>query len=43
MTYKLLKRKDLQKVLSYIIYFKYLYLQQNVCVYAWLLIINMTV
>ncbi len=27
--YKLLKRKDLQKVLSPVIYFKYLYLQQN--------------
>ncbi len=30
--YKVLKRKDLQKVLSYIIYFKYLYLQQ-MCVH----------
>ncbi len=28
MTYKLLKREDLQKVLSPVIYFKYLYLQQ---------------
>ncbi len=32
--YKLLKRKDLQKVLSPVIYFKYLYLQQNVCMYV---------
>ncbi len=31
MTYNLLKRKDLQKVLSPVNYFKYLYLQQNMC------------
>ncbi len=34
MTYKLLKREDLQKVLSPVIYFKYLYLQQNMSVWV---------